>query len=497
MPKNAKAKRPGYGRLPDHALMDPDRFFAAEPGQRRAARELYDTIAGLPIVSPHGHVDPRLLADEDATFGTPADLFIIPDHYVFRMLYSQGVSLEALGVPPRDSALEVLGGAIEGVQRAHDHREIWQTFADHFYLFRGTPSGVWLAHELYEVFGIEQKLTGATAQATYDELAGKLARPEYSPRALFERFQIEVLCTTDGASDSLAHHKVIKESGWRGVVRPTFRPDAVVNLLTAGWRSHLDRLSSAVGREITSVKALITALEERRVFFKEMGATATDSGVETPYTEALSSTEAEAIFARALAGKATAEDARRFTGHMMIEMARMSVEDGMVMQLHAGCCRNHNPSLFERFGADKGHDIPVVTEWVYNLKPLLDRFGNDPRLTLLLFTLDESSYSRELAPLAGHYPALKLGPPWWFHDSLNGMARYFDQVMETVGLYNTAGFNDDTRAFVSIPARHDVWRRASANWLAGLVVRGLIDMEEAWEMAPEMANGLARRTYKL
>ncbi len=479
------------------ALLDPDRFFAPDPGQRRVARELYETTAALPIVCPHGHVDPRLLADENATFGTPADLFIIPDHYVFRMLYSQGVPLEALGIPRRDGAREDLAGPVEGARGVHDHRKIWQTFADHFYLFRGTPSGVWLAHELYQVFGIQQKLTGATAQATYDELADKLARPEYRPRALFERFQIEVLCTTDGASDDLADHKVIKGSGWKGVVRPTFRPDAVVNLLTPGWRSHLDALSAAVGREITTAKGLIRALEERREFFKSMGATATDSGVETPYMEALSSRKAEAIFARALAGKATAKDARRFTGHMMIEMARMSVEDGMVMQLHAGCYRNHNPVVFETCGADKGCDIPVLTEWVYNLKPLLDRFGNDPRLTLILFTLDETSYSRELAPLAGHYPALKLGPPWWFHDSLNGLARYFDQVMETAGLYNTAGFNDDTRAFASIPARHDVWRRASANWLAGLVMRGLIDTADAAEMAPDMANGLARRTYKL
>ncbi|MBN1136906.1 MAG: glucuronate isomerase [Anaerolineae bacterium] len=472
--------------MPTQAFLDPDRFFAPDPGQRRVARELYDAIAYLPIVSPHGHVDPRLLADENATFGTPAELFIIPDHYVFRMLYSQGVPLDALGIPRRD------GGPVE-----MDHRKIWQTFADHFYLFRGTPSGVWLAHELYEVFGIRQKLTSATAQAIYDELADKLARPEYRPRALFERFKIEVLCTTDGASDDLAYHKMIQESGWKGVVRPTFRPDAVVNLLTAGWRSNLDALGIAVGREITTVKALITALEERRTFFQSMGATATDSGVETPYIEALSSQEAEAILFRALTGKATAEDARRFTGYMMLELARMSVEDGMVMQLHAGCYRNHNPVILEKFGADKGHDIPVATEWVYNLKPLLDRFGNDPRLTLLLFTLDETGYSRELAPLAGHYPAIKLGPPWWFHDSLNGMTRYFDQVMETTGLYNTAGFNDDTRAFASIPARHDVWRRASANWLAGLVVRGLIDMVDAAEMAPDMANGLARRTYRL
>lgn len=467
-------------------LLSADRFFAADPGQRRLARELYDSIVGLPIVSPHGHVDPALLANEDATFGSPADLFIIPDHYVFRMLYSQGVPLETLGIPRGD------GGAVET-----NHRKIWQAFADHFYLFRGTPSGVWLAHELYEVFGIKQKLNGATAQAAYDELAAKLASPEYSPRALFSRFNIDVLCTTDGAADSLEYHKAIQESGWKGVVRPTFRPDAVVNLLTPGWRASLDKLSAVVGREITTARALIAALEERRAYFKRMGATSTDSGVETPYTEALSSADAEAIFARALAGRATAEDARRFTGYMMIEMARMSIEDGLVMQFHSGCYRNHNPLVYERFGADKGHDIPVETEWVHNLKPLTDRFGNDLRLTLILFTMDETGYSREMAPLAGHYPALRLGPPWWFQDSLNGMARYFDQVMETAGLYNTVGFIDDTRAFVSIPARHDVWRRASANWLAGLMLRGLIDKEDAAAMAPDMANGLARRTFKL
>lgn len=472
--------------MSEQQLLSADRFFSSEASQRSVARELYASIAGLPIVSPHGHVDPSLLANENATFGSPADLLIIPDHYVFRMLYSQGVPLKALGIPRRD------GGSVE-----KDHRKIWQTFADHFYLFRGTPSGVWLAHELYEVFGVTQKLNSATAQVIYDELEDKLGRPEYRPRALFERFKIEVLCTTDGAADPLKNHKAIQQSGWKGVVRPTFRPDAVVNLLTDGWRSHLDALGKAVGREITSVKRLIKALEDRRAFFKSMGATATDSGAETPYTEALSSKEAEEIFSRALAGKATPTDARRFTGHMMIEMARMSVEDGLVMQFHTGCYRNHNPLVYKKFGADKGHDIPVSTELVYNLKPLLDRFGSDPRLTLLFFTMDESSYSRELAPLAGHYPALKIGPPWWFQDSLNGMARYFDQVMETAGLYNTAGFNDDTRAFVSIPARHDVWRRASANWLAGLVVRGLIDPADALEMAPDMANGLARRTYKL
>lgn len=471
-------------------LLSPDRFFAPEPAQRRIARELYEGIADLPIVSPHGHVDPALLADEDATFGTPADLFIIPDHYVFRMLYSQGVSLESLGIPRRPDA--PAGPASET-----DHRKIWQVFADHFYLFRGTPSGVWLAHELYEVFGIRQKLTAATAQAIYDELADKLAQPAFSPRALFDRFKIEVLCTTDGPADSLAQHRRIRESGWPGVVRPTFRPDAVTNLSLPAWKANIEALGAVVGREIATARGLVAALEERRAFFKSMGATSTDSGVETPYTETLSEHDAEAIFARALAGKATPDDARRFTGHMLLEMARMSVEDGLVMQLHAGCDRNHNPLIQATFGPDKGADIPIAIEWVRSLKPLTDRFGNDPRLTLVLFTLDETGYAREMAPLAGHYPALRLGPPWWFHDSINGLARYFDQVMETAGLYNTAGFIDDTRAFVSIPARHDVWRRTSANWLAGLVVRGMIDMAEAVEMAADMATGLARRTFKL
>lgn len=467
-------------------LLSEDRFRDPDPAQRRVARELYAGIAGMPIISPHGHVDPRLLADGAATFGTPADLFIIPDHYVTRMLYSQGVPLEALGVPRLD------GGPVES-----DHRKIWQIFADHFHLFRGTPSGIWLAHELSEVFGIAEKLTSRNAQEVYDELREKLTGPAFRPRALFERFNIEVLCTTDAASDPLRHHQAIRDSGWKGQVRPTFRPDAVVNLDTRGWRNHLEALGTACETEITSHATFIRALEDRRAFFKQMGATATDHAALTAYTLELSPAEADAIFARALRGEATAEDARRFTGHMLMEMARMSAEDGLAMQLHVGSFRNHNTIVFDRFGPDKGCDIPQAGEFTQGLRPLLNRFGNDPRLTLILFTLDESTYARELAPLAGHYPAVRLGPPWWFHDSLNGMARYFNQVMETAGLYNTTGFNDDTRAFASIPARHDVWRRASANWLAGLVVRGIVDAEDAAAMATDLAYGLAKRAYGL
>jgi glucuronate isomerase len=465
--------------------LDPDRFFDPDPAQRQIARELYDSVADLPIISPHGHVDPCLFADEDATFGTPAEMFIIPDHYVFRMLYSQGVKLESLGVPRVD------GGEVET-----DHRTIWQIFAENFYLFRGTPTGIWLMQELIEVFGIDQKPTGETAQAIYDQIERKLALPAFQPRALFERFDIEVLTTTDAATDTLDHHRRLKASDWEADIRPTFRPDAVVNILTDGWRDNIDALSEVSGITVGSYEAFVRALEDRRAFFKSMGATATDHAAVSAYTAELTPSEAEAIFQRALRGEATGDDARRFTGHMMTVFARMSIEDGLVMQLHVGSVRNHNPSLYQRFGPDVGADIPRRSEFTHNLRPLLNTYGNDPRLTFIVFTLDGSTYSRELAPLAGHYPAMKLGPPWWFHDSLNGMRRYFDRVMETAGLYNTVGFNDDTRAFPSIPARHDVWRRASANWAAGLVVRGIVDEEDAREMMLDLAYRLAKRAYK-
>ncbi len=462
-----------------------DRYFDPDPTQRRTARELYESVADLPIISPHGHVDPRLFADENATFGTPTELLIIPDHYVFRMLYSQGIPLESLGIARRD------GAPVE-----QDHRQIWQIFADNFYLFRGTPSGAWLAHELHVVFGIEEKLTGATAQAVYDQLEARLATREFRPRALFGRFNIEVLCTTDAATDPLLHHQTIRDSGWSGDIRPTFRPDAVVNLQTPGWRGNIDDLSEVSGITVHSYPAFIQALEERRAFFRSRGATATDHGAQSAYTAELSPKEANAIFQRALRGQATPDDAHRFTAHTLMESARMSIEDGLVMQVHFGSCRNHNQLLFDRFGPDMGCDIPVRAEFTHHLQPLLNKYGNDPRLTFIVFTLDESAYARELAPLAGHYPAMKLGGPWWFHDSINGMERYFQQVMETAGLHNTVGFNDDTRAFPSIPARHDLWRRASANWLASLVVRGIVDMGDAREMILDMAYRLARRTYK-
>jgi glucuronate isomerase len=469
----------------DKLHLPEDRYFDPDPKQKEIALHLYRQVADKPLVCPHGHVDPRMFADPDYQFGTPADLLLIPDHYIFRMLYSQGIALESLGVPRSD------GGEVE-----NDHRKIWQIFADNFFLFRGTPTGMWLAHELSDVFGVTEKLNSANAQKIYDQIADCLTKPEFRPRQLFERFNIEILATTDAAADTLEHHKAIKASGWKGRIVPTFRPDGVVNIDRPDWRDNIDELGKTCGYEIGSYNKLIEALESRRAFFKSMGATATDHAALTPFTCVLTDAEADAIFQRALAGTATEDDATRFTGHLIVQNARMSTEDGLVMQFHPGSFRNHNAVVFEKFGYDKGCDIPVSSDFTRNLKPLLDLYGSDARLRMILFTLDETTYSRELAPLAGHYPALRLGPPWWFHDSLNGMRRFRDQAMETAGLYNTAGFNDDTRAFPSIPARHDLARRVDANWIAGLVVRGIIDMEDADEMIHDAAYRLAKRAYK-
>ena len=463
--------------------LDKDRFFDSDPAVRAAARALYEETRRLPLVCPHGHVDSALLAD-DTPFPEPSALLIIPDHYIFRMLYSRGLSLELLGVPSRD-----------GTPVERDPRAIWKRFAQHYYLFRGTPTGAWFDHELHELFGVRVKLDAGTADFVYDQIAECLQSPEFRPRALFERFNIEVLATTDKATDPLEAHERIRSSGWNGRVVPTFRPDALLRIAAAGWQDELQALAGAYGRAIGSFDAFIAALEERRAFFKRAGATATDHAVLVPHTAALTPAETTALFQRALDGRATDSEQARFEAHMLLEMARMSVGDGLVMQLHPGALRDHNDAVFERFGTDKGGDIPVATEYTRNLSALLNAYGNDPRFTLVLFTLDESTYARELAPIAGHYPAVRLGPAWWFNDSIEGMTRYRQQLTETAGIYNTAGFNDDTRAFCSIPARHDLSRRVDANYLGGLVARHVIDLEDARVMARAMAYDLARETY--
>jgi len=446
--------------------LNPDRFFDPDPTIRRVARALYEETRDLPIVSPHGHVDARILA-ENAPFPEPASLIVQPDHYILRLLYANGVPLEAL--------------------LKAEPRKVWQLFAEHYYLFRGTPSGAWLDYELNDVFGIRSSVSAETASGIYDEISEKLRSTEFRPRALFERFNIEVLATTDAAADSLEHHCAIRESGWKGRVIPTFRPDAQFKISSPEF----DALGAS------DYPGLVRALAERRAYFKQLGATATDHGVLEPYTSLLPLEEAERLFQRARQGEATPDDERRFTAHLLMEMARLSLADGLVMQIHAGALRDHNRAVFERFGPHMGGDIPVATEFTRNLRPLLNTYGNDPRFTLVLFTLDESTYSRELAPLAGHYPAVRLGPPWWFHDSMEGMRRFRERTTETASIYKTAGFNDDTRAFCSIPARHDLARRMDANYLGGLVARHVIDESDGRRMARALAYELVKTTYRL
>ena len=465
--------------------LHPDRFFDPDPSIRRVARELFEETRHLPLICPHGHVDPRVLA-ENRPFPEPTAVLITPDHYIFRLMYSRGVPMESLGIPTRD-----------GTATARDPREVWTTFAAHYYLFRGTPTGAWLDHELHDLFGVRVKLTADTALHVYDEIAEKLQSPEFLPRALFDRFNIEVLATTDAATDPLDHHQAIRDSDWDGTVVPCFRPDALFRIASPQWADAIDSLGKVRGAPITTFAAFLDALAERRRFFASMGATSTDHAVVDPYTERLPALEAEALFARALGRAATAADQRRFEAHMLMEMARMSTDDGLVMQIHPGSLRDHHDAVAARFGPDMGADMPIVTEYTRNLRALLNAYGADPRLTLILYTLDESTYARELAPLAGHYPAVRLGSPWWFHDSIEGLTRFRQQTTETAGIHNTAGFNDDTRAFCSIGARHDLARRVDANFLAGLVARHIVDTSEAREMARALAYEIPKATYKL
>ncbi len=466
--------------------LHPDRLLPADSATRDAARTLYQSIAGLPIVSPHGHTDPAWFAD-NAPFADPSSLFIVPDHYVFRMLYSQGVALETLGVPRID------GGATES-----DKRQIWRRFAENFHVFRGTPSRMWLNHAFHEVFGIEERLDAANADKLYDQIAECLQRPEFRPRALYERFNIEVMATTESPLDDLRHHQKIKADPWKGRVVTAFRPDPVVDPNFPNFLGNLAELGKITGKDTKSWNGYLEALVARRRYFIENGGcTSTDHGHPTAFTADLPKAEAEALFARVSKGAVSAQDAELFRGQMLTEMARMSLDDGLTMQIHPGSFRDYNPLIAKTFGKDKGCDIPTQTDYVHGLRPLLEKFGNERKLTIILFTLDETSYSRELAPLAGHFPALKLGPAWWFHDSPEGMRRYREQVSETAGFYNTVGFNDDTRAFLSIPARHDVARRIDCGYLGRLVAEHRLDMDEALEVAQDLTYRLVKKAYKL
>ncbi len=466
-------------------LTDPDLLFAAEGRALSIARDLYAGVKDLPLVSPHGHTDPRWYALNES-FPDPAQLLVVPDHYIFRMLFSQGVRLEDLGVSTLD------GSSVES-----DPRAIWRRFAEHYYLFRGTPTRLWLDHVLEHLFGIDEPLNTATADRHYDTIAGLLQRDDYRPRALFERFNIEVIATTEGALDDLQWHKAIRDSDWQGRVVTAYRPDAVVDPDFEGFLANLDRLGEISGCDTGTWAGYLDAHRQRRAFFKTFGATSSDHGHPTAETANLSDAAAEELFNRIRHGSDDERERKLFRAQMLTEMAKMSRDDGLVMQIHPGSWRNHSPGIFQKFGRDKGFDIPTRTDYAAALKPLLDCVGLERNLSIILFTLDETSYARELAPLAGVYPALKLGPAWWFHDSPEGMRRFREMTTETAGFYNTVGFNDDTRAFPSIPARHDVARRVDCAYLARLVAEHRLREDEAHELALELAYTLAKKAYRL
>jgi glucuronate isomerase len=469
---------------PAPTLIDDDRLFPPDPAVRAVARRLYERVRDLPIVSPHGHTDPRWYA-EDAPFPDPATLFVVPDHYIFRMLYSQGIALQDLGVRPKDGE----GG--------FDPRAVWRLFAANYHLFRGTPTRMWLDHTFATLFGFTERLSAETADSYFDRIGEALATPEFRPRALFRRFGIEAIATTDSPLDLLPHHQAIRDSGWDGRVVPAYRPDPVVDPEFEGFRANVEKLGEITGCDTLSWEGYLQAHRHRREYFKSFGATSTDHGHATARTADLSEFDAEDLFEAVLSGDFDADEADVFRGQMLTEMARMSLDDGLVMQLHPGSLRNHNRTIYERFGRDMGADIPTRTDYVRALKPLLDRFGNAKGFTFILFTLDETSYGRELAPLAGHYPCLRLGPPWWFFDSPGGMRRFRELTTETAGFYNTVGFNDDTRAYLSIPARHDMARRIDCGFLAELVAEHWLDEDEAEEVAHDLAYRLAKEAYKL
>lgn len=462
-------------------MIHPDRLFPAEPSTRKMARTLYDHVRPLPIVSPHGHTHASWFARNEP-FPDPAKLLVQTDHYIFRMLYSQGVSLEDLEI---------------GRPALKNPRNVWRIFASHYYLFRGTPARMWLDFAFQELFGLQERLSEKTADLYFDNISEKLQTPEFRPRALYERFNLKVLATTDSPLDSLDDHKAIRDSKWKARILPTFRPDPVVDPEFEGFADNIAKLGEQTGEDASTWAGYLNALRVTRIRFRELGCTATDQGHPTARTANLPTSEAAELFRRVINSGADAQQQELFRAQMVTEMARMSIEDGLVMQIHSGSARNHNRKLYERYGRDMGADIPTPTNYVDALRPLLDQFGNERNLTIILFTLDESAYSRELAPLAGHYPCLRLGPPWWFHDSPEGMMRFREQVTETAGFYNTVGFNDDTRAFLSIPGRHDMARRMDCAFLAKLVAEHRIEEDEALEVAHDLAYRLAKKAYRL
>ena len=453
-----------------------DRYLSNDP----FAWNLYEIMQAKPIISPHGHIDVKVLLENKA-FTNPVELLITPDHYITRLLYSQGISYEALG--------------LDGSKK--DPKQIWQLFADNYHLFQVTPSRIWMQEILYTLFGINEIISSSNALSIYEVLDAKLKTKEFLPQSLFNRFNIEVLATTDSTSTDLSDHKKLGAVGLNGRVIPTFRPDDISDPARSDWKQSLSNLSKQSGIEVSSFANLLAALRKQRDYFIDHGATATDHGVFSAQTLKLDKNEAQALFEKLLAGDLSKENVEKFRAGILFEHGVMSEQDGLVMQLHPGSLRNYDKKIFDKYGADRGFDIPVSLTFTKELQPLLNEVGSSKKFKMVLYTLDESTYTRELAPLAGVYPSIRLGPPWWFLDSFNGTNRWRDAVTDTAGFYNTVGFIDDTRAFCSVPVRHDLARRQDAVYLAKKVSEGLLTQSEALSLAPQLAYQLSKDFFNL
>ncbi len=466
--------------MSESIAVHPDRLLPADPRTRSIARSLLERVQDLPIISPHGHVDAAVI-EQNTPFPDPAALLVSPDHYVTRLIHASGVPMDRLRAATVTTS-----------------REVWRTFVESWPLFEGTASGYWLRTQFDSVFKLGSDLGEMSADASYDAIAAKLQEPGFRPRELFKDFNIEVLATTDDPLDSLESHKAIaQDPSFHGRVLPTFRPDAYLNVAHHSWSENVDRLVAAAGDGGTGYGAYLTALENRRRYFVEHGAVSADHGVLAPATLKLDRADAEKLFDRARSGKATPQDRDAFEAHMMYQMARMSVEDGLVMTIHPGSYRNHHQPTFNAFGADTGHDIPFAINYTEAIRPVLQDFGTAKDFHLVLFTLDETVFSRELAPLAGFYPSVYLGAPWWFLDAPDAMLRFRSAVTETAGFSRSSGFIDDTRAFCSIPARHDASRRIEASFLARLVAEHRVSENRAHELIVDIVDASPRRVFKL
>jgi glucuronate isomerase len=464
--------------------LHPDRLLAAGPETLPIARALYGSVRELPITSPHGHVPAAWLA-EDTPFADPTSLLITPDHYVNRLMHANGVSLADLGVAQDDFS-------------ADQARQAFRLLCSHWADYRGTPVRYWFEAVLGDIFGVTTVPSQSTADDIYDHIAECLATPEYRPRSLYQRFGIDVLATTDDPCEDLSAHRALRDDpDWAGRVLPTFRPDRYLEPASPTWNADLDRLADVSSIDTGSFAGFLAALENRRQYFKDHGAVSSDHSHVDAGTEILDDAAAERVFAAARNGTVEAEDATALRRHLVAEMARMACDDGLVMTIHPGIRRNHHQPTHQRFGADIGCDIGVQVEFTDSLRPLLNRYGTHPNLHFVIFTVDETVFSREVAPLAGFYPSVYAGAPWWFLDAPDAIRRYRSAVTETAGFAKTSGFIDDTRAFCSIPARHDMSRRLDAGYLAQLVAEHRLSEEEAADTLHDLVVTIPRKVFKL